>query len=683
MTVNVSLTVHERLTSLSSAYRIMGSELASVRRTRVPNPETSFMRLWLAFFVISTGVIEAQTQTNPSIAVSDYTNYNVGDVVRIRLQTAHGARLSIRYAGETKPIATAGPISGSGYAPVWRIPSDTRTGRYEVDVTEAGGNVVSDATSFAVHRQLAKIISVELDKTFYTSGDSVNPTIVIRNLSDRMLQNLQVEFEAYTYPWIAPAADEPPIWKYIVARSLSLGPGEEKTFHVQKAAVVQAEKEPVGIYYSVVIRDTHRQDRIYDLAFALPAFTRPPNTPLPKQYPFLYLYWHLADLPKSEAYRHFYPPEFVSDVIRFDTSHTMFAAGVLPEVSFRVDSRTPIPANAQLHARVLDAVGRELEKRTLEGPIPGSHSISLQSRSPGLYTIHVSLEDADGTPFAQNRLELAINDLPKSILVFCAHQDDDTSHPGIIRAAAENHIPIHFVYFTSGDSGGCDRFYMHSCDAAWALDFGEVRMDESRASLGHMGVPPGNLSFLGLPDGGLEEIWYHHPNLSDPYLSVLLASEHSPFRESAIPNLPYSRDAAVSAAKGFIKRFKPDLILTGHPDERHVDHRTGNWIVVKAMQELLQEGSLSRDTKLVVDVVYKAVPGRHAPYHYEKQKLFVSGEAAKIGQEATWYYQSQDGNHLQADIIDFDKLPREEPYPHYQIVDWYAHAGWNEKPPSK
>ena len=113
------------------------------------------MRLCLAFLVISQSVIQAQTQANPSLAVADYTNYNVGSVVRIRLHPAPGAKLSIRYAGEQKPVATAGPISGSEYAPVWRIPQDARTGRYEVDLTE-GGNVLKDATSFAVHRQLAK-----------------------------------------------------------------------------------------------------------------------------------------------------------------------------------------------------------------------------------------------------------------------------------------------------------------------------------------------------------------------------------------------------------------------------------------------------------------------------------------------------------------------------------------------
>jgi LmbE family N-acetylglucosaminyl deacetylase len=105
----------------------------------------------------------------------------------------------------------------------------------------------------------------------------------------------------------------------------------------------------------------------------------------------------------------------------------------------------------------------------------------------------------------------------------------------------------------------------------------------------------------------------------------LLATDHSPFRDAAIPNLPYSRDAVVAAAKDFIIRYKPDMIITGHPDERHVDHRTNNWIVVKAMQELLPGGKLSRDTQLIVDVAYGESRRKHAPYKYEKHTLYVSG----------------------------------------------------------
>jgi LmbE family N-acetylglucosaminyl deacetylase len=643
------------------------------------------------------------------VATTDQTNYNAGREAQIRLQPAASGTASIRYAGEQNAIAKGIRIDGAEYKPLWRIPWDARTGRYEVDITTTDGKTVRDATSFAVHRQLVKVQSVELDKTFYTSGDSINPRIVVKNLSNRTLHNLQVEFEPYTYPWIAPDPDEPPMWKHIVTKSLSLAPGAEKEFDVNKAAVVQTEKEPMLNYYSVVIRDSQEPDHIYDLAFALPAFTAPPNTSFPKQYPFLYLYSRLNEVSKSEAYRHFYPPEFVSDAISFDTTHTMFPTGVKPTVRFSVKKPSGAQWNgATIAVSLVDASGKEIIDLTIRGEIGSrSQTVSLVDASgkeivnlpirgeigsrsqamfhplpPGNYTVKVSIHNAAGAIIAQNQLEIAVNPLPKSILVFCAHQDDDTAHPGIIRAAVENRIPIHFVYFTGGDAGGCDRYYMHSCDAARAMDFGEVRMDEARASLGHMGVPRDNLFFLGTPDGGLGQIWYDHLKRTDPYLSVLLASDHSPYRDSAIPNLPYSRESAVDAAKQFIARFKPDVIITGHPDERHVDHRTNNWIVVKAMQEMLREGTISHDTKLLVDVVYGALPGRHAPYRYEKDTFYVSGEAAKLGQEATWYYQSQEGNHQQANIVDFDKLPRHEFYPHFWILDWQDHAGWNEQRPA-
>jgi LmbE family N-acetylglucosaminyl deacetylase len=618
-------------------------------------------------------------------AVTDYTNYNVGDEVRLRLTNAAKGMASIRYAGDDKPVASGIQVSGTEYQDFWKIPADARTGRYVVDFGPGGTSKSWQVTSFAVHRQLAKVISVDLDKTFYTNGDAINARIVVKNLSDRKLDDIQVEFEPYTYPWIAPEPDELHSWKYLVARSLTLGPGEEKVFEVKKATVAQVEhNEPEALYYSVVIRNSRQADRIYDLAFAPPAFTVPPNRSFPKQYPFLYLYWRLKDVPKSESYREFYPPDFVSDVIRFDTTHTMFPLGTAADLHFSVKPRTgPGWQDAKIRARIFDQQGREIRKQFVDGAAAGAHQFDAMMRTPGLYRVAISVEASSGAVLARNQLELAANKLPKSILIFLAHQDDDTAHPALIRAAVENHIPIHFVYLTGGDAGGCDRFYMHSCDAARAMDFGEVRMGEARASLGHLGVPSEDIEFLGLPDGGLEQIWFHHKSSQKPYLSVLLASDHSPYKEAEVPNLAYARDAIIAVMKDRIMKYRPEMIVTGHPDERHVDHRTNNWLAVKAMQELLRDGKLSRDTELLVDVSYGAKAGRHAPYRFEKDTFYASGEAAKLGQEALWYYESQDGNHQQAEIKDFKDLPRTEAYPHVRVLDWWEHAGWNEAPERK
>jgi LmbE family N-acetylglucosaminyl deacetylase len=133
----------------------------------------------------------------------------------------------------------------------------------------------------------------------------------------------------------------------------------------------------------------------------------------------------------------------------------------------------------------------------------------------------------------------------------------------------------------------------------------------------------------------------------------------------------------VEAAKDFIKKFQPDVIYTGHPDERHVDHRTNNWFVVKALQELRREGVVSEKLTLLVDQVYGPGPQAHAPYHYEKCIFYVSGDAMARAQEAQWFYQSQGGNRALGRIRSYDKLPRQQV--HWQILDWQSHEGWNEK----
>jgi hypothetical protein len=103
-----------------------------------------------------------------ALAVTDHTSYNAGSEVRVQLQSIAGGRAAIRYARERQPMQKDIAVSGSGYVHLWNIPSDARTGRYEVDLTLDAGKPVQNAASFAVYRQLAKVVSVDLDKTFYT-----------------------------------------------------------------------------------------------------------------------------------------------------------------------------------------------------------------------------------------------------------------------------------------------------------------------------------------------------------------------------------------------------------------------------------------------------------------------------------------------------------------------------------
>ena len=673
---------------------------------------------------------DARSQATFFRPVTDNVSYNVGSQVRVKVvlppADSFGAApidisANLRYAGEQKylepenvqiarGITLGAKESATEYHPLWKIPEDARTGRYEVVLALSGSPSVVNAqavpvTSFSVYRKLVKIERIRLGKAFYTPGDAVSCAVDLKNLSGHAIGDLRVEFSDRYWPWTAQTSERAGVDVETIAQGLSLPAGGEQHLESAQAAVAklpqpppQAQqtpeakaaaakraKEPSVQQYAVVVWDGARRN-IYDIAFSSEVFVQPAGITEPKPYPLQYVYPSL-DAVNVTSYRHFYPAGLDTGAIQIDRERTMYPSGSEAPVRFSLRNPTDQPwRGVSVRARLLDSKGKELATRQIatgvsldptSAALAEETSFTLPAGQSGIFRAKVEVNDASGDTLATNVIELAANPLPHSILIFCAHQDDEGAHAGMIRAAVENHIPIHFVYFTSGDAGSCDRYYEHSCAPDEAMSFGALRMDEARRSVGHLGVPRESIYFLGLPDGGSGQIWYDHVEASDPYLSVLLASEHAPYEGVAEPNLPYTRQAVVEAAKRFIREFHPEVIYTGHPDERHVDHRTNNWFVVKALQELLREGVVRPDLTLLTDQVYGPGPQAHAPYRYQKHVLSVSGEAMALAQEAQWFYQSQGGDRALGQLRTFDKLRREEV--HWQILDWKDHEGWNEK----
>jgi len=670
-------------------------------------------RLGFRVLLLAMGVALAATGARPQEtlkAVTDNVSYDVGSEVRLEVflpasdhprSTPFDISANLCYAGEEQPLEAknveiAGGLNShgkemaTGYHTLWRIPEEARTGRYDVDValTDSQSHtaflVVRRAASFSVYRKLVKIERLLLDRTFYSPGDEVRCSVELRNLADRSIDNVRVEFSDRYWPWTAQTSERAGVDVVTIGEGLHFIPRGSVTIRA-KGAVAKAVKQPSTQQYAVVVWDKDRKN-IYDIAFSPEVFIQPVGITEPKPYPLQYVYPSLDAINVSN-YRHFYPPTLDSAAIQIDREHTMFPSGSEPELRFSVRNPTEQPwRGVSIRARLFDPQGKELAAKQIAARVnlgPGGSALAEQTRfalpagESGIFRARIEVYDDSGETLATHVLELAANPLPHSILIFAAHQDDEGAHAGMIRAAVENHIPIHLVYFTSGDAGSCDRYYEHSCAPDEALNFGALRMEEARRSLGHLGVPRENIYFLGLPDGGSGQIWYDHVEDSRPYLSVLLASEHAPYEGVAQPNLPYARHAVVEAAKRFILEFHPEVIYTGHPDERHVDHRTNNWFVVKALQELLRAGEVRPDLTLLTDQVYGPGPQAHAPYHYQKHVLSVSGDAMALAQEAQWYYQSQSGNRALGRLHTFDQLRREEV--HWQILDWKDHEGWNEK----
>ena len=645
-------------------------------------------------------------------AVIDNSGYNVGETVRFRANlrnTSSNATppltliVSIRYAGESSPvlnvaayknIRVGGKESVSlDYRDLWPVPEAAKRGLYEVDVTleDASSEVVKrrEAASFAVYRKRVRLEAFELDRAFYTSGDPVRARVRVENLTRRPVSGLRIEFSDRHWPWIVGRSGvvtrpEGARTK-VLEESLRLAAKRGKDLGWEETLTAPEVTEPRFYQFVVVAWDDSRQE-LYDLLFSRQIIVRPANqrAPLPYHLSYMRQPGRRFDFEKA---RNFYPLEQVSAAIEISREHTMYRPGDTVELKARLrNTSSERWSKLKLETEIVSPEGERLRDLLLRWalelkpgeavPVHGSIWKIPEDAVAGLYRLRVYLRTVEGVRVASSELEIAVNPLPKSILIFCAHQDDESAHRGTIRAAVENDIPIHFVYFTSGDAGSCDRYYSRSCGPNEAREFGYIRMDETRKAMAHLGVPAKDIYFLGLPDGGSGEIWYNHLSAADPYLSVLMATDHAPYEGLHRPNLPYARKAVVEEAKKFILRYRPEAIYAGHPDERHVDHRTNNWFVVKALQELRQEGSLWPELKLLVDQVYGSRGENPAPYKYERELLYVSGEAAARGQEAFWHYQSQGGNRAEGRRRTFAELRRREV--HRRVLDWQDHEGWNE-----
>ena len=683
------------------------SRIAATEDARTPVR----MAVWLAvaWLGCAPGLnLDARPQVSLQ-AVTDQITYNVGEEVWLRvippspqaIHTLDSYLFTVRYEGEGKPLLDGVMLGGnergaappySSYRLLWKVPRDARAGRYEVDVRVQSPNSheviqeIPHICSFVVHRQVIQIISAEVGHPYYTSGDMIGCNVKIENLSNESLQGLRLEFSERYWPWIVQQREQVGTDIEKLENDINLKPHQRWQAGSARCAVAKNVDQPAIKQYAAVVWD-HERKNVYAIGFSPLVFVNPPGVVAPRPYPSQYVYPSLEAV-NTSSYRQFHPEPFGAGAIQLDTHHTMLPSGA--EAMLRFSLVNPTDAawrQVTVRARLLGPDGKEQANQVVAERVdlnPHGAKLAQEVKFPlppaasGLFHAWVEIADASGQTLAANELELGVNPLPKSVVVFCAHEDDDGTQMGFIRALVENQIPLHMVYFTSGDAGACDRYFQHSCRPAEALNFGAIRMQEARAAMGHLGVPPDNILFLGLPDGGSGKIWYDHAHASDPYLAVLLASDHAPYEGLFRPNLPFARDAVVDATEEIVKRFQPEVIFTVHPPaEGHIDHIVNNYFAVKALQELLRAGAISPDMEVRVDRIFDPKGHPATPYRYEDHDFYVSGEAMALAQEAGWFYQSQGGNRGEGNLRTWNQLRRSEGY--RKVLDWKEHEGWNEK----
>jgi LmbE family N-acetylglucosaminyl deacetylase len=594
----------------------------------------------------------------------------------------------------------------------WPIPPQAPTGLYTLtfhveDRIEHLPEVTKKVRGFVVYRKQVRISRVTLDKSVYIAGEPIKCEVGLENLSDVEMKGLRVEFSNANYPWISLYSqgghDNPDLAVRMLREHLDIPAGNAVTVPMITAGTATflrgKQREVMGAgmslgnekipppevdTYTIAVWNADRTV-LYDMQFTPQVIVRTWDRGLPIPYSrnYTHPYNSFIDFKK---YREFYAPGELSPAIQADHSHTLYRPGDTVKIIVTLkNSGDEAWSGAALQARITDSAGREVYTGTLASGINlasgAIHKLAADAWvvpgtvTPGTYRVELTLSGTK--PLAHTSTEIAVNPLPASLLVVCAHEDDEQAYLGLIRAAVEAKIPVQVLTLTAGDVGQCERYLDKPCGPNEAREFGKVRMEESAEALEHLGLPRDKFTVLGLPDGGSGAIWFDHKNSSNPFLSIYLACDHAPYENVYKPNLPYSRDAVIEAIRQILINFHPAMLALTHPDERHVDHRTANWFVIKACQSLLKEKVLDPQTVVLADEVYGAGGYKPAPYKYENFDVHLSGEAAALKQEVTWIYQSQDGNLAEGNKQTFDELSRVEK--HFRIMDWQEHEGWNEQ----
>ena len=598
----------------------------------------------------------------------------------------------------------------------WLIPSEAPSGIYSVTlrVEDRGERKIfsrQKIRGFAAYKKPIRIARVALDRTFYTVGQPIRCEVILQNLSSQDARGLRVEFSNANYPWISLFSKEgatgsetqnPDLAIKVLRDQVNLPPLNEVTIPMsvaghaaflrgQQSAVlgsgapVRSEPAPEVNSYTVAVWNSDRTV-LYDMQFTSPVIVRAEGSDRPWPYGPSFAHPYNSDI-DFKKYREFYPPGQISPVITVDHSRTMYRPGDSVHIKASVKNPSGLDWDGvSLRGEVVDASGKVLHSAQVGSwpVIKAGGVVDVNSevwKVPedfpiGAYKLKLMLSASGGQELATASLETAINRLPASLMVFNAHPDDEVAYGGLIRAAVEAGIPVRVVTFTSGDVGSCERYYAKPCGPNEAREFGLLRMEESADALAHLGVPRDHLTFLGLPDGGSGAIWFQHVSAVKPFRSIYLASDHAPYENVFKPNLAYARDSVIEVTKQLIADFRPEMIVTTHPDERHVDHRTANWFVVKACQDLVREQRIDAKTQIFADVSYGAGGYKPAPYRYETYLVYLSGEAAALKQEMDWLYQSQHGNYAEGSRKTYSELPRFEE--HLRILDWQSFGGWNE-----
>lgn len=185
--------------------------------------------------------------------------------------------------------------------------------------------------------------------------------------------------------------------------------------------------------------------------------------------------------------------------------------------------------------------------------------------------------------------------LPLDVLVIAPHPDDEViGCAGIMLQALEQHRRVGVVVITSGDGYPAIAAVVGKKNKNEVVpnDFlkaGALRQAHSVRAMARLGLPKDELTFLGYPDSGLENIY----KMSGSAAFTQMFTRKSATYGVTVPDYhsvrhgkpaPYLKANVVGDIAEIIRERQPKEIYVTHEADTHGDHRAAFWYARDAVR---------------------------------------------------------------------------------------------------
>jgi len=180
------------------------------------------------------------------------------------------------------------------------------------------------------------------------------------------------------------------------------------------------------------------------------------------------------------------------------------------------------------------------------------------------------------------------------VIVFAPHSDDETlGCGGMLAESVANGADVRVVLVTNGDGFrmAVGRAYntLHVTPQR-CIEFAYRRQRETLSALDTLGVREKQVTFLGYPDRGIDQLWSKYWSPDKLFVSRATHADHSPYANSFTRRASYCGESLLSDIERVIKAGKPTDVYVPHPCDNHPDHYATYCFVAAAIEQLRAEG---------------------------------------------------------------------------------------------